>query len=120
MFCVQARNYHPPQTTYTTTTPTHKQKISDLLESGGAETEAYRTHEAALKTFLSSYTDALDVGTTVALLSSYGRTDEVAHFAAARGDHEALLEQLLGSSTGGGGSGGSGDGGRSRSRECSG
>jgi hypothetical protein len=35
-------------------------------------------------------------GTTVSLLASYGRLDDLLHYAQLRGDYEGMLEQLLG------------------------
>ena len=35
------------------------------------------------------------MGTTVSLLSSYGRLDDLMSFALARGDYEAVLEHLM-------------------------
>lgn len=34
------------------------------------------------------------MNTTLGLLAAYGRTDDLVHYAAARGDWEALLEHL--------------------------
>ncbi|KAI8463559.1 MAG: hypothetical protein J3K34DRAFT_462375 [Monoraphidium minutum] len=47
------------------------------------------------QSFLTQYVDVLDVGTTTGLLASYGRLEELQHFAAARGDDEALLDYLM-------------------------
>lgn len=48
-----------------------------------------------LRSFLTRHVDVLDPGTTVALLSGYGRTEELMHYARCRGDNESLLDLLL-------------------------
>lgn len=48
-----------------------------------------------LRSFLQRHVDVLDPGTTVGLLSGYGRVEELMHYARCRGDNEALLEYLL-------------------------
>ena len=48
-----------------------------------------------LRGFLAQHVSVLDKGTTIGLLSSYGRVDELVHYARCRGDNEALLEYLL-------------------------
>lgn len=66
-----------------------------LLEEGGASGTAYETRRSELVAFLSAHVGTLDVNTTTGLLAAYGRLDELAAFAAARGDHEAVLDHLL-------------------------
>ena len=45
--------------------------------------------------FLSSYVDVLDVSTTSNLLATYGRLDELQHYAGLRGDYETLLDLIM-------------------------
>ncbi|KAG2496729.1 hypothetical protein HYH03_005142 [Edaphochlamys debaryana] len=66
-----------------------------LLEAGGESGEAYLTAATALRTHLSDWVHIMDPGTTVSLLASYGRLDELLQLAQLRGDHEGLLEQLM-------------------------
>ncbi|GBF90405.1 hypothetical protein Rsub_03401 [Raphidocelis subcapitata] len=67
------------------------------LEAGGDEGRpAYAAAVEALRSFLTRHVDSLDVGTTTSLLASYGRLEELQHYAAARGDDEGHLEHLLG------------------------
>ncbi|KAG1655491.1 hypothetical protein FOA52_008962 [Chlamydomonas sp. UWO 241] len=69
----------------------------ELLEFGGVHSERYEAQVAALRCFLTSgpSLEALDPGTTCSLLASYGRMEELVAYAAARGDHEAVLEYLM-------------------------
>jgi hypothetical protein len=39
--------------------------------------------------------DVLDVTTTSNLLATYGRLEELQHWAGVRGDHESLLDLLM-------------------------
>ena len=57
----------------------------------------YLAQEAALRVFLTTgpSLEALDPGTTCALLAGYGRMEELVAFAGARGDNEAVLEYLM-------------------------
>ncbi|KXZ53919.1 hypothetical protein GPECTOR_6g837 [Gonium pectorale] len=63
--------------------------------AGGEAGEAYGAAVAALRSHLSDWVHVMDPGTTVSLLASYGRLEELLSLAALRGDHEGLLEQLL-------------------------
>jgi hypothetical protein len=48
-----------------------------------------------LRSFLTQYRDVLDETTTSALLASYGRLDELLHFAAMHDDNETVIEHLM-------------------------
>lgn len=48
-----------------------------------------------LKGFLTEYRDVLDDATTSNLLASYGRLDELMHFAAMQDDNETVIEHLM-------------------------
>lgn len=63
-----------------------------------------------LRTFLTDYKDVLDETTTSGLLASYGRLDELLHFAAMHDDNETVIEHLMqrGEVRGPGGSGAKG------------
>lgn len=76
-----------------------------LAAGGDASDARVATAGARLKAFLTEHAAALDAGTAAALLASYGRLEELRHFAAARGDDEALLEQLTAAGGGGGAEG---------------
>ncbi len=75
------------------------QKLLNWQSSTGApllpHTSVVCCHVCAHSEFLTSYVDILDVNTTTSLLATYGRLDELTHFAAARNDHEGLLEFLM-------------------------
>lgn len=68
----------------------------ELLECGGRQSARYRAREERLRRFLTTAPslEALDPGTTAALLAGYGRLEDLVAFVAARGDHEAVLEYL--------------------------
>ncbi|GLC42145.1 hypothetical protein PLESTB_000635800 [Pleodorina starrii] len=66
-----------------------------LLEADGEASESYQSAVTALRTHLSDWVHVMDPGTTVSLLASYGRLDELLQLAQLRGDHEGLLEQLM-------------------------
>ncbi|GIL52118.1 hypothetical protein Vafri_8045 [Volvox africanus] len=66
-----------------------------LLEAGGEAGESYQSAVTALRTHLSDWVHLMDPGTTVSLLESYCRLDELLQLAQLRGDHEGLLEQLM-------------------------
>ncbi|CAD7699110.1 unnamed protein product [Ostreobium quekettii] len=66
-----------------------------LLEESGEQGPQYDKCVADLRNFLSTHVEVLDVNTTVTLLSSYGRMDDLMHFAECRRDHETLLECLM-------------------------
>lgn len=50
-------------------------------QPGGASSQAYRDAENGLRDFLSAWTAVLDPGVTVSLLASYGRLEELTHYA---------------------------------------
>ncbi|GMH42479.1 hypothetical protein BSKO_10398 [Bryopsis sp. KO-2023] len=66
-----------------------------LLEESGEEGTAYEACVSELRNFLSKHFSVLDVNTTVSLLASYGRMDDLMHYAECRHDHETLLECLM-------------------------
>lgn len=43
------------------------------------------------RNFLGDYVDVLDESTTIKLLSSYGRQDDLVFYASLRGDHESVI-----------------------------
>uniref|UniRef100_A0A7S1SRU6 Pep3/Vps18 RING C-terminal domain-containing protein n=1 Tax=Tetraselmis chuii TaxID=63592 RepID=A0A7S1SRU6_9CHLO len=59
---------------------------------GGAECQGLIDQ---LRSFLTQYRDVLDETTTSALLASYGRLDELLHFAAMHDDNETVIEHLM-------------------------
>eukprot|EP00887_Chlorella_sp_A99_P003324 scaffold26.g3324.t1 len=67
-----------------------------LLQRGdeGGE-QRYQVLAQQLRDLLSERVDVLDAGTTTSLLASYGRIDDLLHFARARKDYESVLEYLL-------------------------
>eukprot|EP00210_Caulerpa_lentillifera_P005686 g5438.t1 len=66
-----------------------------LMEESGEEGPIYHQNVKDLRDFLVANVEDLDVSTTVGLLASYGRVDDLMHFAESRHDHEALLESLM-------------------------
>jgi len=65
-----------------------------LNEEGEGGTECQGLIEQ-LRTFLTDYKDVLDETTTSGLLASYGRLDELLHFAAMHDDNETVIEHLM-------------------------
>lgn len=55
-----------------------------LLEEGGEAGEEHQALTAQLRAFLAKYVETLDAHTTSALLASYGRMDDLVHFATCR------------------------------------
>ena len=55
-----------------------------LLEEGGEAGEEHPALTAQLRAFLAKYVETLDAHTTSALLASYGRMDDLVHFATCR------------------------------------
>ena len=53
--------------------------------------------QTALRAFLESHADSLDVGVAVGLLASYGRVEDLLFYARLRGDTEAVVEHVLSS-----------------------
>ena len=55
-----------------------------LLEEGGEAGEEHQALTAQLQAFLAKYVNTLDAHTTAHLLASYGRMDDLVHFATCR------------------------------------
>lgn len=55
-----------------------------LLEEGGESGEAYVALVTKLRSFLASHVEQLDVNVTESLLASYGRMDDLMHYATYR------------------------------------
>ncbi|KAK9832068.1 hypothetical protein WJX81_003754 [Elliptochloris bilobata] len=66
-----------------------------LLEDTAEAHTAVDDFTARLRAFLKERVNTLDVGATVHLLASYGRLDDLMHYATFRQDNEAVLEYLL-------------------------
>ncbi|MEW5309299.1 MAG: hypothetical protein WDW38_001194 [Sanguina aurantia] len=65
-----------------------------LLESGGQAEQRYSQLESAMRGFLKEHVEILDPNTTLTLLATYGRLEDLVHYAACRNDTEGLLEVL--------------------------
>ncbi|GBG85889.1 hypothetical protein CBR_g40701 [Chara braunii] len=55
----------------------------------------YARTVAAFRDFLSDLKDVLDEATTVNLLASYGRTEELVHFASLKEHHETVIQHYI-------------------------
>lgn len=55
-----------------------------LLEESSEANSRSEAHTEALRAFLKKYVDILDVNVTISLLASYGRMDDLMHYATYR------------------------------------
>lgn len=55
-----------------------------LLEESSEANSRSEAHTEALRTFLKDHVDVLDVNVTISLLASYGRMDDLMHYATYR------------------------------------
>lgn len=67
-----------------------------LLEEGGEAGEEHQALTAQLRAFLGKYVETLDAHTTSALLASYGRMDDLVHFATCRQVTTSASAELIG------------------------
>ena len=67
-----------------------------LLEESSEANSRSEAHTEALRTFLRDHVDILDVNVTVSLLASYGRMDDLMHYATYRQVNDTLLQSLQG------------------------
>ncbi|BDA49156.1 Vacuolar protein sorting-associated protein 18 homolog [Coccomyxa sp. Obi] len=66
-----------------------------LLEETAEASTSGEALAEALRGFLHDHVDVLDVNVTIGLLASYGRLDDLMHYATYRQDNESVLEYLL-------------------------
>mmetsp|Transcript_23999 Transcript_23999/g.66689 ORF Transcript_23999/g.66689 Transcript_23999/m.66689 type:complete len:1007 (-) Transcript_23999:341-3361(-) len=66
-----------------------------LLDDQGETGPECQSLIEQLREFLTQYKDVLDNATTSSLLASYGRLDELMHFAAMNEDSETVIEHLM-------------------------